>query len=107
MKAEVITSKTNKQHTQKQVSTKRMGKKINCTNSQAMKGRSLHNITPHVYPLKRFQVLLLCSIAMSTSIKKEINGPGASEWRHSHLTHPCHISPMSAGEAQRLLKPSV
>lgn len=26
--------------------------------------------------------LLLCSIATSTSIKKEINGPGASEWTH-------------------------
>lgn len=37
-------------HTQKQVSTKRTGGKINCTNSQAMKGRSLHNITPHVSP---------------------------------------------------------
>lgn len=26
-------------------------KKKNCTNSQATKGRSLHNITPHVSPL--------------------------------------------------------
>lgn len=42
----------------------------------------LQNNSPHVLPF-RFQVLLLCSLAPSTSIKKEINGPGASEWTHS------------------------
>lgn len=61
----------------------------------------------HMYPLKRLCVLLLCSMATSTSIKKEINGPGASEWTHSHRTQPCHMAAMSAGEAQRPLKPSV
>lgn len=30
-----------------------------------------------------FPGLALCSLATSTSIKKEINGPGASEWTHS------------------------
>lgn len=51
MKAEVITSKTYKQHAHKNKSQpKERGKKLNCTNSQAMKGHSLHNITPHVSP---------------------------------------------------------
>lgn len=83
-------------HTHTKTSLNRkIGEKINRTNSQAMK----KTLTPQHHstciPLKRLQVLLLCSMAMSTSIKKEINGPGASEWTHSHRTHPCHVAAMS------------
>lgn len=62
-------------------------------NSQAKEiGRSLHNISPRVLTLFlfrfRFRVFFCARIVISTSIKKERNGPGASEWTHSQQTPP-------------------
>lgn len=46
--AQTTYKKQNKIHHKSQLKEQ---EKKNCTNSQATKGRSLHNITPHVSPL--------------------------------------------------------
>lgn len=47
-------------------------------------GKDAHSTTSaHMFSSFLFPGLALCSLTTSTSIKKEINGPGASEWTHS------------------------
>lgn len=104
MKAEVVTSKT---HTQKQVLTEKTGEKINFTNSQAMKGRSPHNITPHVSP--ETVPGLAFVLYRHVNLNKERN-----KWARClrvdtlALNAPLpHLADERRGGMRRLLKPSV
>lgn len=82
MKAELNAKQTRKTNIDVKIYDNSHLNKTNCTNSQVKRGRKLPDVSTR-NRLVCSQVLLCGHSANSTSVKKEINGPGASEWMHS------------------------